>query len=312
MMVKFHVRTNLQQFVQNKPERWGINEWGIASLEGYLLNCDIYCGKGSNIYYSGEAAKLTKCALGSRVVLMMTQNLLSSVVSRKLIQYYLYFDNYFTNPNLLVHLKKMRLKATGKVRVNRVKVKNYVDKKAEKGTYSVKHEKNSGLNFITVMDSKCVSVLSTAAEVSPSFEVNQFSFAERKRIAILFPHAFKIFNIFMGGVDLHDLHCSNLMSCIRAKKWTWPIFMRFIQSSMANATVLQNYVHETKIGSNQLAMDIAKYYLAKAKVSKSDTSVTVSLKKNCQNFKTCASRTKRICKDCNVYLCSVCFPLLHQ
>ena len=46
--------------------------------------------------------------------------------------------------------------------------------------------------------------------------------------------------------------------------------MRFIQSSMANATVLQNYVHE---------IYIAKYYLVKAKVSKSHTSVTVSLKK---------------------------------
>ena len=76
--------------------------------------------------------------------------------------------------------------------------------------------------------------------------------------------------------------------------------MRFIQSSMANATVFQNYVHETKIGPKQLAMDIAKYYLAKAKVSKAHTSVTVSLKKNCQNFKKCASRTKKMCKDCNV------------
>ena len=74
----------------------------------------------------------------------------------------------------------MGLKATGTVRVNRVKVKNYVDNKAQKGTYSVKHEKNSGLIFITVMDSKCVSVLSTAAGVSPSFEGNRFSFAERK------------------------------------------------------------------------------------------------------------------------------------
>ena len=123
MMVKFHGRTNLQQFMQNKPERWGIKEWAIASPEGYLFDCDIYCGKGSNIYYSGEAAKLTKCALGSHVVLMMTQNLLSSVVPRKLIQYHLYFDNYFTNPDLFVHLTKMGLKATGTVRVNRVKVK---------------------------------------------------------------------------------------------------------------------------------------------------------------------------------------------
>ena len=61
IMVKFHGHTNLQQFMQNKPELWGIKELGIYSPEGYLFDCDIYCGKGSNIYYSGEAAKLTKC-----------------------------------------------------------------------------------------------------------------------------------------------------------------------------------------------------------------------------------------------------------
>ena len=145
------------------------------------------------------------------------------------------------------------------------------------------------------MDTKCVSVLSTAAGVCPSFEVNRFSFAERKEIAILLPHAFKIYNMFMGGVDLQYLHCSNLMSCIRAKKLTLPIFMLFIQSSMANATVLQNNIHETKIGSKQLAMDIAKYYLAKAKVSQSHTSVTVSLKKKLSKFQKVCFKNKKKC-----------------
>ena len=42
MMVKFHGRTNLQQYMQNKSEHWGIKEWGIASREGYLFDCDIY------------------------------------------------------------------------------------------------------------------------------------------------------------------------------------------------------------------------------------------------------------------------------
>lgn len=206
MMVKFHGRTNLQQFMQNKPERWAIKEWGIASPEGYLFDCDIYCGKGSNIYSSDKKAKLTKCALGSRVVLLMTQNLLSTVVPRKLIEYHLYFDNYFPNPDLLVHLKKVGLKATGTVRVNRVKVNNCVDKKAEKGTYSVKHDKNSGLNFITVMDSKPVSVLSTAAGVTPLFEVERFSFAEMKRIAILFPNLPSKFIIYLWVVLIYMIY----------------------------------------------------------------------------------------------------------
>ena len=70
--------------------------------------------------------------------------------------------------------------------------------------------------------------------------------------------------------------------------------MRFVQSSMTNATVLQNYVYKTKIGSNQLAMDIAKYYLAKAKVSKSHTFVTVFEKKMAKFQNMCFKNKKNV------------------
>ena len=72
----------------------------------------------------------------------------------------------------------------------------------------------------------------------------------------------------MGVIDLHDLHCSNLMSFIRAKKWTWPMFLRFIQSSMTNATVIHNSVHEKKIGTKYMALELAKYYLARKPTTK--------------------------------------------
>lgn len=162
MMVKFHGRTILQQFIQNKPERFGIKMWGICNPSGYLFDCDIYCGKGSNIYSTDNKVKLAKCALGSRVVLMMVQKLLTSISPRKLTQYHLYFDNFFTCPDLMVHLNSLGLKATGTVRKNRVNVDNELDKKAPRGSISVKHELKSGLNFITVMDSKPVSLLSWA------------------------------------------------------------------------------------------------------------------------------------------------------
>ena len=61
----------------------------------------------------------------------------------------------------MIHLKRLGLKATGMVRANRVNVTNGIDK-SKKGTYVVKHEKSSGVNFITVIDSKPISMLSTA------------------------------------------------------------------------------------------------------------------------------------------------------
>lgn len=79
--------------------------WGICSPEGFLFDCDIYCGKDSTVQCD-KLSILNKCALGSRVVLQMAFKLLSSTSPLKLQNYHLYFDNFFTKPDLLVHLKK--------------------------------------------------------------------------------------------------------------------------------------------------------------------------------------------------------------
>ena len=121
----------------------------------------------------------------------------------------MYFDNYFCNPDLLVHLKEVGLIATGTVQSDRVKEKNLLDKKAKRGTYIVKHEKNSALNFITVMDSKPVSVLSTAAGVTSISSGRTYSKVNHSKVEIPFPMTFRLYNMFMGGVDQHDAHCSN-------------------------------------------------------------------------------------------------------
>ncbi|XP_066592950.1 piggyBac transposable element-derived protein 3-like [Prorops nasuta] len=255
-----------RQFIQNKPERFGIKMWGICNPSGYLFDCDIYCGKGSNIYSTDNKVKLAKCALGSRVVLMMVKKLLTSISPRKLTQYHLYFDNFFTSPDLMVHLNSLGLKATGTVRKNRVNVDNELDKKAPRGSISVKHELKSGLNFITVMDSKPVSLLSTAAGVEPLLNVKRYSKSLQSRENILFPRAITLYNEFMGGVDMHDGHCSNLMPSIRAKKWTWPMFLRLIQSSLTNALVIYNLSNNgTNIGSKEIVLAVAKHYLSKKK-----------------------------------------------
>jgi len=49
-----------------------------------------------------------------------------------------------------------------------------IDKKAPRGTYVVKHEQNS-INYITVMDSKPVSIASTAAGVTPLLRSKRYS-----------------------------------------------------------------------------------------------------------------------------------------
>ena len=155
-MLKFYGRTVLKQFMKGKPVRFGLKLWAICNKEGFVFDFDIYCGKGSNGLSSKQLENLGSCALGSRVVLQMLQKLLTTVSPRNISRYQIYFDNFFCSPDLLVHLRKIGLRATGTVRANRVSgVTVDVDKKSKR-TFSVKHDKNSGINYITVMDSKFV------------------------------------------------------------------------------------------------------------------------------------------------------------
>ncbi|XP_014486339.1 PREDICTED: piggyBac transposable element-derived protein 3-like, partial [Dinoponera quadriceps] len=141
MMVKYYGRCKLKQFIKSKPIRFGIKLWGLCSVNGYVFNFDIYCGKNE------EVDKLSKY--------------------------------------LLVHLKKIGLQATCKVRENRVSVTNVLEKKAHR-------------------DSKPVSILSTAAGITPQSNVNRYNKEEKKEGVLPFPNAFTVYNKYMGGVDLHD------------------------------------------------------------------------------------------------------------
>ncbi|XP_051168423.1 piggyBac transposable element-derived protein 3-like [Leptopilina boulardi] len=213
MMLRFYGRSVLKQFIKGKPVRFGIKLWALCSSNGYLFDFEIYCGKMDN-----KSEKLANCTLGSRVVINMLQVVFRNVHLRNREDLHIYFDNLFTSPDLLVHLKKYGLVATGTVRANRVNIKNAITEKDERGKWEVKHEKKSGINFITVMDSKPVSLLSTAAGVTPLGKVKRRQKGKKEKKELDFPNAFMLYNQFMGGVDLHDQRCNAIEPIIRSKK----------------------------------------------------------------------------------------------
>lgn len=307
MMAKSYARTSLKQFIRGKPIRFGLKFWGLCTADGYLLNLDLYCGKNSSI---GD--KLGKCALGSRVVMELLDPFLKSIPPKKISQFHLYCDNFFTNFDLLVHLKKLGLQCTGTIRENRVKEKNVIDKKSPRGTYVVKHDQNSGINYITIVDSKPVSIASTAAGVTPLLPSKRFSSSAHSKIEIPFPQAFHLYNKFMGGVDVHDGHCNNLLPSIRSKKWTWVVFIRFIQAAIVNSVVIFNATGDKtkKIGSKQFAISIAKYYLERGKLKRNKAHDTFRHSKQAR-CSICPIRTYTYCKDCNAYFCSACMKAKH-
>ncbi|XP_032688514.1 piggyBac transposable element-derived protein 3-like [Odontomachus brunneus] len=306
MMAKSYARTSLKQFIRGKPVRFGLKFWGLCTADGFLLNVDLYCGKNSII---GE--KLAKCALGSRVVLNLLKPFFEMVPAGQVPQFHLYFDNYFTNLDLMVHLNKLQIKCTGTIRENRVADKNVISKTSKRGTYVVKHDKNSGINYITAMDSKLVSIISTAAGVTLLSDSKRYSSESKAKIDIPFPQAFHLYNRFMGGVDLHDGHCNNVAPCIRSKKWTWVVFIRLLQAAIVNALVIFNACGDgqNKVGTKEFVMSIAKSYVQKSQMRRNIHKISrQSKQKKCKN---CSIRTYNFCEGCDAYLCSPCMKKDH-
>lgn len=55
------------------------------------------------------------------------------------------------------------------------------------------------------------------------------------QITIEQPQLIRQYNMFMGGVDLHDNAVSNYRISIRSKKWYWPLWLSVLESSVVNA-----------------------------------------------------------------------------
>lgn len=308
-MVKFFGRLSIKQFIRNKPVCFGIKLWALCGADGFMFDCNIKSGKN----YTAD--KLQKIALGSRVVMNLLEDLLMKTVYKRLSQYHLYFDNYFNCPDLFIHLQKIGLQATGVVRKDRIKEKNELDKKAIRGTHVVKHDKNSGLNYITLMDSKEVSILSTAAGVSPLKTARRYSKKEKNKKEIPMPAAFLLYNKNMGGVDVHDQYCSKVFPTMRSKKWTFSIFVRLIQSSLTNAVILKNSVRqkEKKTSMKDFAVSVATIYLQRKSKKIFETHIfkNVESRRYCSGDK-CEKRITSYCLECNKHFCKVCFNLIHK
>lgn len=302
MMLKFFGRLSIKQFIRAKPIRFGIKMWAVCSSDGYLFSFDVYCGKNSE-----EGKKLSNIAQGSQVVLQMINDLLTDRSPRKLSDFHLYFDNLFCSPDLLVHLKKLNVRATGVVRKDRIKEKNEIDKKAPKGTYIAKFDKNSGLNYITAKDSKNVSILTTATGVTPLTPMKRYIKTDRGKVDVPFPHVFSTYNKFMGGVDMHDQHCNRVLPGIRSKKWTWIPFIRIIQSSITNATILYNVVRDEKLPIKDTAIMISKDYLSrKQKPIVKNHSLERSPNSLQCSTDDCVIKTHKYCKVCESFFCDTC------
>jgi hypothetical protein len=106
-MVKSKHHSGIRQYIKNKPTKWGIKLWVLAdSATGYTYDFDIYTGHRS----ADEGP--SEYGLGYEVVMKLARPLINQ-------GYHMYFDNFYTSPQLVKDLFNLMIPSCGTAAENR-------------------------------------------------------------------------------------------------------------------------------------------------------------------------------------------------
>ena len=323
-MVLFKGRSSYKQYMPQKPVKRGFKVWCLAvSRNGYLSNFEVYTGATDG---SSEG-------LGASVVKRLSTSLRSK-------GYHLYFDNFFSSVDLAQDLLQDELYCIATTRTNRkkwpaalkdIKARNKTMKRGDHTSEVV----GGNVQCIVWKDNRCVPFLNTIDEPGSSTTVLRKEKSGR-RCEVPCPVPVKLYNQFMGGVDLTDSR-RKLYSCSRkSRRWWMRLFYFLVDVSVINAHILTRESPQCcKMPLKEFIMELAKHLMSmhnskkrKGRISSDgppssrfcDRHFSKKVSKPlvcrvCSSERKCV-RTSFVCKECNpnnpVHLCpSPCFTIYH-
>ncbi|KAK2183987.1 hypothetical protein NP493_288g03005 [Ridgeia piscesae] len=223
-MVKFKGRLEFRQYLPAKPTKWGVKVWVLAESDtGYLSKFQVYTGRAPG----GQERGLTH-----RVVTDLVDHLYGQYTQ-------VYFDNFYTSPDLLTYLHARQVYACGTVRANR---KNLPTALLPKNVNLQRHEfkvaQKDELSFVVWQDTKPVCVLSNFHDPTAMGAVSR-----RVRLGggaqhVAVPAVVADYQKYMKGVDLMDQMVGYYIIQHRSKKWWRRIFHYLMMASAYNAYVV--------------------------------------------------------------------------
>ena len=185
----------------------------------------MYLGKKGN----------TEFGFGESVVLSLFQKLKDT-------RYFVFFDNFFTSPALLVKLLEMGIYATGTVRANR---KNMSVLKHGKEMKRGEHDwfSSNHLSAIKWMDNKSVILLSNYFNPKETQQIERRVKGSKDKVKVTCPPVIQEYNQFMGGVDLSDQMKVTYEVDRRSKfRFYLCIFFDFLDIAVVNSKIVYNKI----------------------------------------------------------------------
>ena len=229
-MVLFKGRSHFKQFMPKKPIKRGFRVWmECDGHNGLTSQCQIYAGK--------DASGVVETQLGAKVVKSLTADLKGK-------GHHLYFDNYFSSVTLAEDLLDDDLYCIATTRSNRNKwpaqLKNIsaLNKSMVRGEAKEVLSESGRVNCLVWKDNRCVSIIDTVTTSQSTTTTVTRRNKDGTRASVSCPEAVKLYNTFMGGVDLADQRRKTYSCSRKSRKWWHRLFFFFLDLSVVNGYII--------------------------------------------------------------------------
>ncbi|XP_055910782.1 piggyBac transposable element-derived protein 3-like [Eupeodes corollae] len=254
----------LRQYLPNKPHKWGYKLLVLCDDKGFAYNFEVYSGtENADQFRLPDEPDL---GASSNIVVRLCR----CVPRNK--NYKVFFDNYYTSPELISYLAKIGIHSLGTVNKGRLgsnlqlpSQKQLSDANKTRGYSEEWVTTVDGVPVTTVMwlDSKPVVLLSSFVGEQPKDKVRRFDKKRKQYIDVDAPNVIPHYNRHMGGVDLLDSFIGKHKIKMRTRKWYMRIFYHLIDVMLINSWLLYKRVESLR--QNTKLMKLREFRLEVAK-----------------------------------------------
>ena len=297
-------RLNFRTYNPMKPVKYGIKVYALCdSSNGYLLNFDVYCGKGPNM---------------KDRVLSLTGKYLNK-------GHILYMDNFYNSVTMSRLLLRFDTGTCGTLRANRGQ-----PEQLHKAVKRLRPGEACGVAdgdcaIVSWKDKKVVTVITTEHNVRMTQVTSHRGNTKMKPVCVA------DYNRFMNGVDLLDQNLSYYNHLRRSVKWTKKVFQWLVQTGLFNASLLQRSSACPKTQREVIETAVMLWLQLKEDTEETSSELAVGLhhsnhrlvslasvmvgktKHPQRKCVVCKKRTHKTCAapSCATALCKACFPGYH-
>lgn len=249
-------RLRFKVYNPRKPARFHIKLFQICeATSGYIVGFSVYTGKDSCI--DEGVCLFDECSTTTKVVMTLSNrcNLLDK-------GYRLFFDNYYTSPELLEELLHRDTLSVGTVRTNRRGFPQALRQaKLKTGESCFRRSKDingqpGSMLALKWFDKRDVNLLSTSHAATEEWTGK---LDRRDRTPIYKPSCIVDYIQKMGGVDLSD-QLMNYYSFLRKTcKWWRKLWLHMLNMLILNAYILNNKFGQKKLTHSDYCEYIAGY-----------------------------------------------------